>query len=155
MQVWKLPPLHPQTKIMIKKVNGNCYIELIHLLKILVSWLAKFCHLNLGELVLEKKIHEKSISKTYCIEVKIFIRILRGKQHKCMKKLWLTEFWKLMQKKVILNSPLINKSTNTYSSKELLLYRLNFHWSTKFISKFGSPFIFTPKLSSPNCLFYF
>ena len=38
----------------------------------------------------------------------------------------------------------INKWTNACSSKQLLLYRFNFHRSTKFISEFGSPFIFTP-----------
>ena len=44
---------------------------------------------------------------------------------------------------------------NTYSNKQLFLYRLNFHRSTKSISKFGSSFILAPKLSSLNCLLYF
>ena len=39
-----------------KKVNDICYLELMQLLKILVSCVAKYCHLNLGKLVFEKRL---------------------------------------------------------------------------------------------------
>ena len=35
----------------------------MNFLKILVSWLAKHCHLNMGQLIFEK-ISDKSLSKT-------------------------------------------------------------------------------------------
>ena len=41
---------------MTEKGNDNCYIKHIDLLKILVSWPTKYCHLNLGKLVFEKKL---------------------------------------------------------------------------------------------------
>ena len=43
-----------------KKVNDNCYIGLMHLLKTLVSRLAKYFHLNLGRLHYEKKLEVRA-----------------------------------------------------------------------------------------------
>ena len=39
-----------------KKVNDNCYVKVMHLLKILVSRIAKYCHLNLGKSIFEKNV---------------------------------------------------------------------------------------------------
>ena len=54
-----------------KKVNENFYIKLTHLPKILVSWLFKYFHLNLGNLVFEKKFNDKS-RKVNFLSRKIF-----------------------------------------------------------------------------------
>ena len=45
---------------MTKKLNENFYIKLMHLLKILAFLLFKYYHLNLGNLVVEKKLNDKS-----------------------------------------------------------------------------------------------
>ena len=42
--------------------GGTLCIKFSYLLKILISWLAKHCHLNLGKIVFEK-FSDKSLSK--------------------------------------------------------------------------------------------
>ena len=54
-KIWKSPPIHPQTKRITKKVNDNCYIELMHLLKILVLLTCQILPFKFGKLSLRKK----------------------------------------------------------------------------------------------------